>query len=57
MKLSPDDITTEEAIAVTVAVQQDHILATAFHPELTNDDRFHRYFLKMVQSHKTSQTV
>ena len=28
-----------------VAAQQGHMLATAFHPELTGDDRFHRYFL------------
>lgn len=32
-----------------VAAQQDHLLATAFHPELTEDDRFHRYFLGQVQ--------
>jgi 5'-phosphate synthase pdxT subunit len=31
-----------------VAVRQGHLLATSFHPELTNDDRFHRYFLEMV---------
>lgn len=28
-----------------VAAQQGHMLATSFHPELTGDDRFHRYFL------------
>ncbi len=27
-----------------VAVQQGRQLATAFHPELTSDDRLHRYF-------------
>jgi len=31
-----------------VAVRQDKILATAFHPELTADDRFHRYFISTV---------
>ncbi len=31
-----------------VAVQQDHLLATAFHPELTSDLRLHRYFLEKV---------
>ncbi len=31
-----------------VAVQQGHLLATAFHPELTLDDRFHRYFLSLA---------
>ena len=28
-----------------VAVQQGNLLATAFHPELTHDTRFHRYFV------------
>jgi 5'-phosphate synthase pdxT subunit len=31
-----------------VAARQDHLLVTAFHPELTGDDRFHRLFLEMV---------
>jgi 5'-phosphate synthase pdxT subunit len=31
-----------------VAAQQGHLLATAFHPELTDDDRFHRYFLQLA---------
>ncbi len=31
-----------------VAAQQGSLLATAFHPELTQDTRFHRYFLHMV---------
>lgn len=32
-----------------VAVQQDHLLATAFHPELTNDLRLHSYFCDIVE--------
>lgn len=28
-----------------VAARQGRLLATSFHPELTSDDRFHRYFL------------
>ncbi len=32
-----------------VAAQQGHWLATSFHPELTQDDRFHRYFLELVE--------
>ena len=31
-----------------VAAQEDRWLATSFHPELTADDRFHRYFLEMI---------
>jgi pyridoxal 5'-phosphate synthase pdxT subunit len=33
---------------VIVAARQGNLLVTSFHPELSNDDRFHRYFLKMV---------
>mgnify|MGYP001820844229 CR=1 FL=1 len=37
-----------------VAAQENHLLATAFHPELTDDDRFHRYFLRQVQENKNN---
>ena len=33
-----------------VAARQGNILATAFHPELTRDPRFHRYFLQMARN-------
>ncbi len=33
-----------EGEGAVVAVRQGNMLATAFHPELTDDDRFHRYF-------------
>ena len=32
---------------MVVAARQKNLLATSFHPELTLDDRFHRYFLEM----------
>ncbi|MDX1521679.1 MAG: pyridoxal 5'-phosphate synthase glutaminase subunit PdxT, partial [Anaerolineae bacterium] len=32
-----------------VAARQKNLLVTSFHPELTNDTRFHRYFLEMVR--------
>lgn len=32
-----------------VAARQNRWLATSFHPELTDDDRFHRYFLEMTK--------
>jgi pyridoxal 5'-phosphate synthase pdxT subunit len=31
-----------------VLVRQGNLLASAFHPELTDDDRLHRYFLRIV---------
>lgn len=38
---------------IIIAVQQRNILATAFHPELTEDARFHRYFLEIVTATKS----
>jgi len=35
---------------VIVAAQQGNLLVTSFHPELSNDARFHRYFVKMAES-------
>ena len=32
-----------------VAARESHLLATAFHPELTTDTRFHEYFLRMSE--------
>jgi 5'-phosphate synthase pdxT subunit len=31
-----------------VAARQSNLLVTSFHPELSGDDRFHQYFLKMA---------
>jgi 5'-phosphate synthase pdxT subunit len=36
------------ADGTAVAAQQGKWLVTSFHPELTGDDRFHRYFLGLV---------
>lgn len=33
-----------------VAVRQGHLMATAFHPELTGDLRLHRYFVDLVRA-------
>jgi len=32
-----------------VAARQGKLLATSFHPELTGDDRFHRYFMELAK--------
>lgn len=32
-----------------VAAQQGRLLATSFHPELTADSRFHRYFMELAR--------
>ncbi|MPZ60430.1 MAG: pyridoxal 5'-phosphate synthase glutaminase subunit PdxT [Propionibacteriales bacterium] len=33
-----------------VAVERGHLLATSFHPEMTGDDRVHRYFVNRVRA-------
>jgi 5'-phosphate synthase pdxT subunit len=33
-----------------VAVQQDNLLGTSFHPEITGELRFHEYFLDLVRA-------
>ena len=41
-------ISAGERAGTIVAVRQGSVLATSFHPELTDDDRVHRYFVDMV---------
>ena len=36
------------AAGTVVAARQEKLLATAFHPELTDDARFHEYFLRLT---------
>lgn len=43
------DLPDSQDRRVAVAVQTDSILATAFHPELTDDLRWHQLFLGMVE--------
>ncbi len=40
---------------VIVAVKQDNILATSFHPELTNDYKIGQFFIKMIDKHKNEE--
>jgi 5'-phosphate synthase pdxT subunit len=42
-------LATEPRTGRIVAVRQGPALATAFHPELTQDDRVHRIFTDMVR--------
>jgi 5'-phosphate synthase pdxT subunit len=37
------------ANGVPVAAQQNNLLVTAFHPELTTDTRFHQHFLNLIE--------
>lgn len=37
-----------DAAGRIVAVRQDHVMATSFHPEVGHDDRIHRYFVDRI---------
>ena len=39
---------------VYVAVRQGPLMATAFHPELTDDLRWHAFFVKLVEEHRAA---
>ncbi len=40
-----------------VAAQEDKLLTTVFHPELTGDTRFHQYFLDLAASKGTGRAA
>jgi len=46
------EILASLADGTTVAARQGRLLASAFHPELTDDLRFHQYFLDIVAGHQ-----
>jgi len=46
------DVIAKLSDGTAVAVREGKWLATAFHPELTSDLRFHRYFLEMSRGTK-----
>jgi len=44
------DVTTPSGETVIAAARQGSLLATAFHPELTTDPRWHELFVRMVMT-------
>jgi len=40
-----------------VGVRQGSVVGLAFHPELTQDRRFHRYFLDLVAARELVQST
>jgi 5'-phosphate synthase pdxT subunit len=46
----PDTPDAGAAAGRIVAVRQQSVLATSFHPELTGDGRVHRLFTQMVRA-------
>ena len=49
------EVTTPNGQRVIAAARQDHLLATAFHPELTADPRWHALFVEIVRAHRPSE--
>jgi 5'-phosphate synthase pdxT subunit len=49
------ELETANGERVVVAVRQGPILATAFHPELTDDIRWHRLFLTLVAERRRTE--
>lgn len=47
--LNQDEKKEAQLDSVVVAVREKHLMATAFHPEITNDPRWHMLFLQMVK--------
>ncbi|MDQ3480226.1 MAG: pyridoxal 5'-phosphate synthase glutaminase subunit PdxT [Actinomycetota bacterium] len=43
-------IASGPSVGRIVAVRQGVVMATSFHPEITSDDRVHRYFVDLVRS-------
>lgn len=48
-QLSPSEREAQGIKSVAVAVRSGNLLATAFHPELTDDPRWHLYFVESVR--------
>lgn len=40
-----------------VACREGALLATSFHPELTDDSRFHRLFVEIVREHRAARSI
>lgn len=51
---APAQVLASLADGSIVAVQQGRLLATSFHPELTGDERFHKYFLTLADYERTT---
>ena len=47
-KLGEAEVLARLPDGTAVAAREGHWLVTSFHPELTGDSRFHRYFLSMA---------
>lgn len=53
----PAEVLARLGNGAIVAVKQNNLLATTFHPELADDDRFHRYFIGMAETYQAYHNV
>jgi 5'-phosphate synthase pdxT subunit len=53
LEVGPEVDVLSEFNGQIVAARQGHLLATSFHPELTDDPRMHAYFLEMANASAT----
>jgi len=49
------DIICKLASGEIVAARQNNLLVTSFHPELTDDTRFHSYFIRMIAGQRGAE--
>lgn len=45
---------TRDGTETIVAARQGNVLGTCFHPEISGDDRVHKYFLRMIDNYISS---
>ncbi len=57
MKAEPRVAVLAKLDTKILMAQQDNLLAAAFHPELTNDLRIHRYFISICQSNSNKNEL
>jgi 5'-phosphate synthase pdxT subunit len=53
----PDVVTMAQVEEGVVLARDGNVLLGAFHPELTDDTRVHRYFLEMVKASRSSSAM
>jgi 5'-phosphate synthase pdxT subunit len=56
-RCGPGVQTLAERNGMGVMVREGNVLATSFHPELTGDERVHRYFLEMINHQGKASTA
>jgi 5'-phosphate synthase pdxT subunit len=56
LKVGADVRVLAERDGFPVLVEQGHLMAATFHPELSIDRRVHRHFVEQVQAHRSTDT-